>query len=110
MITLNYQIALTNVPFDNSYKNVMRFDTRSEQETFFNVSSLFSSDTPRVNFNVGSLMATNIVFDCAKTDNINELLNKNYCIVKDNSSNAGLDYYYYFITNVLFFDLSYFKK
>ena len=99
MITLNYQIALTNVPFDNSYKNVMRFDTRSEQETFFNVSSLFSSDTPRVNFNVGSLMATNIVFDCAKTDNINELLNKNYCIVKDNSSNAGLDYYYYFITN-----------
>lgn len=99
MITLNYQIALTNVPFDNSYKNVMRFDTRSEQETFFNVSSLFSSDTPKVNFNVGSLMATNIVFDCAKTDNINELLNKNYCIVKDNSTNAGLDYYYYFITN-----------
>lgn len=99
MITLNYQIALTNVPFDNSYKNVMRFDTRSEQETFFNVSSLFSSETPKVNFNVSSLMATNIVFDCAKTDNINELLNKNYCIVKDNSSNAGLDYYYYFITN-----------
>ena len=94
---LYYQIALTNVPFDNSYKNVIHFEDRSEQETFFNVSSLFSSSTPNVNFNVGSLYATNVSFDGIPTDSINELLSKNYCIIKDNSPNKTLNYYYYFI-------------
>ena len=95
---LYYQIALTNVPFDNSYKNVIHFEDRSEQETFFNVSSLFSSSTPKVNFNVGSLYATNVSYDGVPTDSINELLSKNYCIIKDNSPNKTLNYYYYFVT------------
>lgn len=96
---LYYQIALTNVPFDNSYKNVLRFSSRSEQETYFNVSSLFSNSTPKVNFNVGTLIATNIGFDCLPTDSINELLSKNYCIIKDLSPTKSLTYYYYFVTN-----------
>ena len=96
-MNLYYQIALTNVPFDNSYKNVIHFEDRSEQETFFNVSSLFSSSTPKVNFNVGSLYATNVSFDGIPTDSINELLSKNYCIIKDNSPNKTLNYYYYFV-------------
>lgn len=99
-MTLNYQIALTIVPFDNSYKNVLRFDTRSEQEAYFKVNTLFSN-SPEVNFNVGSLYATNVIYDCKENDSINELLNKNYVIVKDNSSTATYKYYYYFVTNAI---------
>lgn len=99
-MTLNYQIALTSVAFDNSYKNVLRFDTRSEQEAYFKVDTLFSN-SPKVNFNVGSLYATDVVYDCNENDSINELLNKNYVIVKDNSENATYKYYYYFVTNAM---------
>lgn len=97
-MNLDYQIALTNVPFDNSYKNVLRFDTRSEQEAYFQTNTLFSN-SPDVNFNVGSLYATNVVYDGNENENINELLNKNYCIVKDKRENATIKYYYYFVTN-----------
>ena len=98
---LNYQIAITSVAFDNSYNNVLRFDSRSEQEAYFNVNTLFSSTTPEVNFNVGSLHATNVCFDCGENEALNELLSKNYCIIKDNTPNATLKYYYYFITNAM---------
>lgn len=97
---LNYQITLTSVPFDNSYKNVLRFDTRSEQEAYFQTNTLFSN-SPRVNFNVGSLYATNIVYDGAENESIGELLNKNYCIIKDNRENRKYDFYYYFVTNAI---------
>lgn len=97
---LDYQITLTSVPFDNSYKNVLRFDTRSEQEAYFQTNTLFSN-SPRVNFNVGSLYATNIVYDGAENESIGELLNKNYCIIKDNRENRKYDFYYYFVTNAI---------
>ena len=96
---LYYQIALKSVPFDNSYKNVLRFDTRSEQEAYFKTNTLFSN-SPNVNFNVGSLYATNVIYDGTE-ENINELLNHNYCIIKDNRPNAQLKYYYYFVTNAM---------
>lgn len=97
---LNYQIALTSVPFDNSYKNVLRFDTRSEQEAYFKTNTLFSN-SPQVNFNVGSLYATNVIYDGNENENIGELLNKNYCIVKDNRQDAQIKYYYYYVTNAI---------
>lgn len=96
---LYYQIALKSVPFDNSYKNVLRFDTRSEQEAYFETNTLFSN-SPNVNFNVGSLYATNVIYDGTE-ENINELLNHNYCIIKDNRPNAQLKFYYYFVTNAM---------
>lgn len=96
---LYYQIALKSVPFDNSYKNVLRFDTRSEQEAYFKTNTLFSN-SPNVNFNVGSLYATNVIYDGTE-ENINELLNHNYCIIKDNRPNAQLKFYYYFVTNAM---------
>lgn len=97
---LNYQIALTSVSFDNSYKNVLRFDSRSGQEAYFQTNTLFSI-SPKVNFNVGSLYATNVIYDCREDESINELLNKNYCIIKDSSPNKTLNYYYYFVTNAV---------
>lgn len=97
---LDYQLALTNVKFDNTYTNVLRFNTRAEQEAYFNINTLFSN-APNVNFNVGSLYATNVIYDAQESDSINELLCKNYLIVKDNSANKTLNYYYYFVTNAI---------
>lgn len=94
---LKYQIALTNAIFDDTYRNVLRFDTRAEQEAYFNVNTLFANAV-NCNFNVGSLYATKVVVDFKDNNvDLNELMNNNYCIVKDNSENAIIKYYYYFV-------------
>lgn len=95
---LKYQIALTNANFDDTYRNVLRFDTRAEQEAYFNVNTLFAN-APYCNFNVGSLNASRVVIDYGDRENVdlNELMNNNYCIVKDTTPGATLKYYYYFV-------------
>lgn len=95
---LKYQIALTNAIFDDTYRNVLRFDTRAEQEAYFNVNTLFTN-APYCNFNVGSLNASRVVIDYGDRENVdlNELMNNNYCIVKDTTPGATLKYYYYFV-------------
>ena len=94
---LNYQIALTNAIFDDTYRNVLRFDTRAEQEAYFNVNTLFANNPElKCNFHVGTLYATSVVVD-VNTDDLNEALNYNYCIVKDMTPGAVLKYYYYFV-------------
>lgn len=94
---LNYQIALTNAIFDDTYRNVLRFDTREEQEAYFNVNTLFANNPElKCNFHVGALYATSVVVD-VDTDDLNEALNYNYCIVKDTTPGATLKYYYYFV-------------
>ena len=37
----DYQIALTNVNFDDTYNNVLLFDSREIQEAYFKVNTLF---------------------------------------------------------------------
>lgn len=94
---LKYQIALTNAIFDDTYRNVLRFNTRAEQEAYFNVNTLFANDPDlKCNFHVGALYATSVVVD-VNTDDLNEELNYNYCIVKDTTAGATLKYYYYFV-------------
>lgn len=97
---VNYQIALTNAIFDDTYRNVLRFDTRAEQEAYFNVNTLLVN-APLCNFAVGSLYASRVVVDYkdATTIDLNEFMNNNYCIVKDNTPGATLKYYYYFVKN-----------
>lgn len=96
---LKYQIALTNAIFDDTYRNVLRFDTRAEQEAYFKVNTLFANAV-NCNFNVGSLYATKVVVDYKDQNvDLNELMNNNYCIVKDNTEGATLKYYYYFVKN-----------
>lgn len=97
---LNFQIALTNVKFDENYGNVLRFETRKAQQDYFNVASLFVNKQ-NVNFNVGALIRTTITYKVQEDESINELLSKNYCIVKDNTPNATLKYYYYFVTSAI---------
>lgn len=94
---LNYQIALTNVPFDNAYTNVRYFRTRQEQEGYFNVNTLFVNSIS-VNFNVGNLLKTTLTIN-AEEEHLNRLLSCNYLIVKNNSKVKDLNYFYYFITN-----------
>ena len=60
-MSLNYQIALTNVPFDKDYKNVIRIGTREEQEEYFQVSSLFSK-AENCNLNAGNLFETTLFY------------------------------------------------
>lgn len=92
---LNYQIALTNVPFDRSYMNVIRFSSRADQQEYFGVSSLFTS-APSCNLKAGTLLTTQITVEAAAY-NLQPMMNYNYCIVKDNTPGATFPYLYYFV-------------
>lgn len=97
---LNFQAVLTNVKFDIDCRNVLYFENREAQENYFSVASLFSS-AQSINFNAGSLIETTIIYQVQENESINDILSKNYCIIKDNNENATLKYYYYFIKNII---------
>lgn len=97
---LKYKAALTNVKFDNSCRNVLRFDSRSEQESYFSVSDLFSNAV-EINFNVGDLLTTTITYIVKDSESITNLMSKNYCIIKDECDNKTLDFYYFFVEEAL---------
>lgn len=90
-----YQIATLNTPFDSTYLDVVRFDTRAEQQTYFNVSELFNG-APFINFDPKTLLNTDIYY--VMPDGVPaEMLGHNYCIIKDNAAEVTPAYYYYFI-------------
>ena len=90
-----YQIATLNTPFDSTYLDVVRFDTRAEQQTYFNVSELFNG-APFINFDPKTLLNTDIYY--VMPDGVPaEMLGHNYCIIKDNAAKVTPAYYYYFI-------------
>lgn len=95
----NYQIALTNVDFDNSYENCVRFDSRAEQEGYFKCNTLFA-DAPVVNFDFGTLLTARVPVrrDLVPT----KLMSYNYLIVKDVSDDKDLNYLYYFIRDIYY--------
>ena len=88
-----YRVAITNVDFDRDYKNVLRFETEAERNTFFGLSTLFD-DKPLCNFKATSLVKTSITVNYP-TDDLTKLLNSNYCIVR-NEENPS-QYFFYFI-------------
>ena len=95
----NYQIVLTNVDFDNSYENCVRFDSRAEQEGYFKCNTLFA-DAPVVNFDFGTLLTARVPVrrDLVPT----KLMGYNYLIVKDTSDDKDLNYLYYFIRDIYY--------
>lgn len=97
---LNFQAVLTNVKFDIDCRNVLYFENREAQENYFSVASLFSS-AQSINFNAGSLIETTIIYQVQGNETLNEILSKNYCIIKDNNVNATIKYYYYFVKNIM---------
>lgn len=79
--------ALTNVKFDNSYKNACYFSTTGVREQALHPQN-FDALKKRVNFNLGNVLFTSII--------VNTYNNENYCIVHDDEKN---NYYYYFVTS-----------
>ena len=77
------QYMLTNVKFNNSYKNVPYFTTTADRNKKLLVKQ-FNSLT--VNFNFGNMLTTSCV--------VNSYNNENYMIVKH-----GDNLYFYFVTN-----------
>lgn len=90
-----YQIATLNTPFDSTYLDVVRFDTRAAQQTYFNVSELFNG-APFINFDPKTLLNTDIYYVMPEGVPA-EMLGHNYCIIKDNAAEVTPAYYYYFI-------------
>lgn len=96
-MAFKYQYVLTEVPFDSSYENAIRFDTREQQEEYFKVSTLFNSNTPSINFDFGNLLETEIVI---KSDEAPlKVMGYNYLILKNNNESKP-DYLYYFINSI----------
>lgn len=96
MADLRFQIALTNVSFDENYENVLRFETREEQEEFFDVSTLFSNAI-NVNFVARNLVDTQAFFRMPTGTSLVDMLTKNYAIVYDTQDDR---YLYYFIKRI----------
>lgn len=92
-----YQYALTSVPFDSSYENAIRFDSRAQQEEYFKVSTLFVN-APSVDFDFGALNKTTVVIKAEGSPLT--VMGSNYFILKNTNENAGLKYIYYFIDQV----------
>ena len=79
--------VLTNVKFDNSYKNACYFSTTDVREQALHPQN-FDAVKKRVNFNLGNVLFTSII--------VNTYNNENYCIVHDDEKN---NYYYFFVTS-----------
>lgn len=91
---MNYKIAVTSVNFDKNYDNVIRFNSKTERDAYFNIPAIFE-DVPVCNFNASSLLRTSVVarFDAA-TD-LTQLLMSNYCIVQNVEKPEEI--YFYFV-------------
>lgn len=90
-----YKIALTQVIFDNSYNNVLRFSSLAEQKAYFKLDTLFST-LPDVNMPFGTFYMTRVPIRIDESLQ-NEALSYNYAIVKD-LEQADV-YYFYFVKN-----------
>lgn len=97
LMGFKYQYALTSVPFDSSYENAIRFDSRAQQEEYFNVSTLFAN-AKSVNFDFGALNKTTVVIKAEGSPLT--VMGSNYFILKNTNENAGLKYIYYFVDQV----------
>lgn len=91
---LDYQIALTNVNFDDTYNNVLLFDSREIQEAYFKINTLFEN-APKCNFKASTLLNTTLTYEADPNTDLANLLMSNYAIVKQPNGK----YLYYFVMN-----------
>lgn len=87
------QYVLTNVNFDNSYKNACFFPTNHSREMALHPNTTTEN---LINFNIGNILNTSIV--------VNNYNNENYCIIHHNNK-----YYYYFISSCLYLSSNQYK-
>lgn len=93
-----YKLALTNVPFDNTYSNVVHAVSREQQYSTFNIGGLLSNK-PEVNFKISNSIKTTAII---RVDNADEVFGYNYLIAKDTSKAQYDGIWFYFVTNVTF--------
>ncbi len=87
------EFALTNVPFDNSYANVLRFDNESARNAYFQIPDIFAN-SQTYNFNVGEFYITSKRMQFSNID-VQTLMTANYALIHDLESGK---YFFYFIT------------
>ena len=81
--------CLTNVKFDNSYKNACFFSNSQVREEALHPIN-YNEIKKEINFDFGKFIYTSI--------NVKDYQNQNYCIIEYNNS-----YYYYFITDANYY-------
>lgn len=99
-----YKIKCTNVNFDNTYNNVVRFKNKEEQQQYFNVASLFEN-AHKFNFDFGNELNTSkIINNYEIIDEALMVKNNpyNYLILQIDTD-GNITYRYYFITNINYF-------
>ena len=94
---MSYQVALTQVAFNRNYENVIRFDTREQQQQFFGVETLFAN-AQNVNLLKGNFFNLEIPWKVSG-DDLRAMESYNYCIIREVVGET-YRYYYYFITNM----------
>lgn len=96
-----YQIAFTSVAFNNTYDDVYRFDSRAEQQSFFEVTRLFQN-APYINILLGSFVNMTITYKLDGGD-IFEFQKNNYAIIRETITDndvTSYKYYYYFVNSL----------
>lgn len=94
---MSYQVALTQVAFNRNYENVIRFDTREQQQQFFGVETLFAN-AQNVNLLKGNFFNLEIPWKVSG-DDLRAMESYNYCIIREVVGET-FKFYYYFITNM----------
>lgn len=95
---MKFKIALTNSIWTPDYKNVRRFNSRADQEAYFDVENLFTESVPTRNVNFGSLLRVSVFVNVGEAGVENYMTN-NYAIIKELATGK---FYYYFILNSTF--------
>lgn len=91
---MQYKIAVTNVNFDRNYDNVLRFNSKTERNTYFGIPAIFEN-SPTCNFAVSSLLETSVVVRYDAATDLKHFLMCNYAIVQN--VNKADELYFYFI-------------
>lgn len=98
-----FQIAFTSVAFNNTYDDVYKFESRAEQESFFEVTRLFQN-APYVNILLSDFINMTITYKLVG-QTIFDLEKYNYCILRETVTEEDVEtykYYYYFINSMTY--------
>lgn len=90
-----YNVRLINYDFDSAYENVRLFSNKSERDSYFTNSAIYSFIIN--NFLANDLISTDLVLNYNTAMNLAQLLNCNYCQIQDVEKNI---YYYFWVENI----------
>jgi hypothetical protein len=96
-----YEMTLINTQFDDGSINTRYFKTREEQIEWFEskIQDEGVGYSEVLTPNINSLVLTSQRFLNANGLDVNELLLKNYAIIRETKTDGSVKYYYYYVTN-----------